>query len=80
MTNYFAGKNGIQLIISDLVMPLKSGKEACNEIRWVKFIFISGYPQDAVSCGEAFGSDADVIVRPIKARELLAKVKQYMDA
>jgi two-component system cell cycle sensor histidine kinase/response regulator CckA len=80
---YSAGKNDIQLVISDMVMPLKSGKAACDEIRridgTVKFIFISGYPHDAIRCGEAFGDNADVIVKPLKALELLAKVKQLMD-
>jgi signal transduction histidine kinase len=80
---FSAGKNDIQLVISDMVMPLKSGKAACDEIRridgTVKFIFISGYPQDAISCGETFGDNADVIVKPLKALALLAKVKQLMD-
>ena len=69
----------IDLIISDVVMPRKSGKAACDEIRQmserVKFIFVSGHADEVIEREGGLGADAQIIIKPILPYELLRKIK-----
>lgn len=75
------GKNRYDLIILDVMLPGKSGFEACSAIRSagnsrnIPVIFVSG-KEDVMDRVMAFqlGAD-DYIIKPFDPRELLARVK-----
>ena len=75
----FAARTGkIDLVVSDVCMPRKSGKVASEEIRKmsksVKFIFVSGHADEVIWRGEWFGPDFEIMAKPILPFELLQKI------
>jgi PAS domain S-box-containing protein len=81
----FAADSGkIDLVISDVVMPRKSGKTACDEIRQmsenVKFIFVSGHADVVMKREGELGTDVEIIAKPILPYELLKSVRALMPA
>jgi len=79
---FAARTDEIDLVISDVVMPRKSGKAASDEIRKmsarVKFIFVSGYAATVIEREGGFGADAEVLSKPIMPYDLLSKIKGHL--
>jgi CheY-like chemotaxis protein len=77
-------RNGrTDLVILDVVMSGKNGKEALDEImsidHRVKAIFMSGYTGDIV-IGKGIRSEAvDFVQKPVSLAELLSKVREVLD-
>ena len=75
-------KEEIELVISDVVMPRKSGKKACDEIRQmsesVKFIFVSGHANDVILREGELVTDVKIIAKPILPYELLKSIRVLM--
>jgi CheY-like chemotaxis protein len=75
-------KDEIQLVILDMVMPKKSGKDAWNEIRQIvstiKVIYVSGYAEDIIERQGGLGPDEVFIKKPVLPRELLRMVKEMI--
>jgi len=71
------------LLIIDLIMPKKNGKEAYEEISkinpQIKVLFISGYTRDVVLDKGIEGKEFDFIPKPLSPRELLQKVEEMLD-
>jgi len=74
------------LVLLDVMMPLKSGYEVCKRIRerpeWshVKVVMLSAKGRDAeVARGLETGADL-YITKPFSTRELVAKIKQLLGA
>ena len=84
----FANHKGkIDLVISDVVMPKKSGKAASDEIRKMsadmKFIFVSGHAEKVIRDEGLLGTDAEhseIIMKPILPFQLLQKIRDLLDA
>ena len=79
----FAARTGkIDLVISDVVMPRKSGKAASEEIRQmdnsVKFIFVSGHADDVIWREGGFGPNVEIMAKPILPFELLQKIMELL--
>ena len=76
-------KGEIDLIILDVVMPGKNGKEALDEITRsrprVKAIFVSGYTGDVVIDKGIESESVDFLHKPISVTALLAKVREVLD-
>lgn len=76
-------KDVIALLILDVVMPKKDGKEAYEAIRKVKpdirTIFASGYTGDVVFDKGVRDGAFDFISKPVRPDELLAKVRSVLD-
>lgn len=72
----------IELLLFDLIMPKKTGKEAYDEIRAVrpeiKAIFSSGYAPDMIRDKMHFGDDVTIVFKPVSPMELLRKVRQAL--
>ncbi|MFZ4855802.1 MAG: response regulator [Desulfuromonadaceae bacterium] len=79
---FTARKEEIELVISDIVMPRKSGKAASEEIRQsslsVKFIFVSGHANDVMWREGGFGADVQIIAKPILPFEMLRKIRELI--
>jgi len=75
--------DSIQLLLFDLIMPKKNGKEAYDEIRKIrpdlKIIFSSGYSADIVRDKASIGSEVSIIFKPVSPVELLKKVRSVLD-
>ena len=76
-------KDEIQLLIFDVIMPKKNGKQAYEEILKlrpdIKAIFISGYATEVISKHGIIEDDLHFISKPLSPSELLRKVREVLD-
>jgi len=80
---FIENKDEIQLLIFDVVMPKKNGKEAYDEIKdvrpGVKAIFISGYTEDMIHKKGILEEGLNFLSKPILPNELLRKIREVLD-
>ena len=73
----------IRLLILDVVMPKKNGKEVYTEIKRirsdVKVIFVSGYSADVIHKKGILEVGLNFISKPVSPDELLIKVRDVLD-
>jgi len=83
---YRAHKAGVDLVITDMVMPKISGMQLYETIRGaeppdkrVKVLFTSGYP--AADFRQSLAGDPDVafVTKPWTASELLGQIRQLLE-
>ena len=79
-----AHKDEIRLLLLDVIMPRRNGREAYEEIRRrspaVKACFLSGYASDVIQ-SRAFPDEAfQFIPKPVRPEELLVKVRELLDS
>jgi len=83
VSKYEEHKESIQLLLFDLIMPRKSGKEAYDAIREmnpdVKVLFASGYSPDIVQDKASLGKGTAIIFKPVSPMELLKQVRMVLD-
>lgn len=76
-------RDAIQLVVLDVIMPRKSGKDAYEEIRrtdpGIKALFVSGYTMDALTSKGLADTGADFIQKPVAPRDLVKKVREVLD-
>jgi signal transduction histidine kinase/FixJ family two-component response regulator len=76
-------KDEIQLVIIDMIMPKKSGKEAYDEIKavrpYVKVLFSSGYTGDRIDISSLGKEEFNFINKPVSPKDLLRKVRELLD-
>lgn len=74
---------GIDLLLLDLIMPKKNGREAYEEILRIrpdiKAIFMSGYAADLMRAKGALHAGVDLISKPVAPGELLRKVRETIE-
>jgi CheY-like chemotaxis protein len=79
----FKEHDDISLVLSDLVMPKKSGREMQDEIRKIKpgtkVVFISGYAADVLEKKGMFEEGTEIMIKPFKKEDLLAKIREVLD-
>ena len=72
----------IDLVVSDIVMPEMDGPTLLKELRKsspeLKFIFMSGYADDALSSLDS-GEEFAFLPKPFQLAELVSKVKELID-
>jgi len=73
----------INLVLADVMMPDIDGKEFCRIVRaekafeYIPIIFLSALSSvDDIATGMISGAD-DYLTKPVKIKELLAKIKEY---
>lgn len=75
--------DGIDLIISDVVMPNMDGPTLIKEVRQrrpdVKVIFISGYAEDDFRRKVDAGEEAHFLMKPFTLKQLASKVKDVLE-
>jgi PAS domain S-box-containing protein len=83
VNEFIGNRERIQLLLLDLIMPKKSGKDACDEIRKmgsdVRTIFISGYPPDVIQGKGLLEEGCDLIMKPVSPQILLRKIREVLD-
>jgi two-component system cell cycle sensor histidine kinase/response regulator CckA len=75
-------EGNVDLVVSDVVMPEMDGPTLLKELRRrdpnVKFIFVSGYAEDAFAKSLPEGPTPDFLPKPFTLKQLVAAVKQTM--
>lgn len=83
VAKFRARSAGIDLLLLDLIMPKKNGREAYEEILKirpdVKAIFMSGYAADLMRAKGALHSDVELVSKPLAPGELLKKVRETIE-
>ena len=76
-------KDSIKLLVSDLIMPKKNGKEVYEAIRKVmpdmKVLFVTGYDDNVIGKIDIRKGKFDYIIKPVSPVELLEKVREALD-
>jgi len=80
---FMANKDRIRLLLLDVVMPRKNGKEVFDKVRIfkpdVRALFMSGYAEDVLHQKGLLDIAQGVIVKPVKIDELLKKMRKVLD-
>ncbi len=83
ITKFKENRERINLIILDMIMPKKSGREAYEEIRKIspdiRTLFASGYTLDIINRNELLDEAMDFILKPVSSKDLLRKVREILD-
>ena len=73
----------VSLVLSDVVMPKKTGREIYEEIKELKpdvrIIFISGYTADIIHNKGIQETDIDFVTKPFSKNALLRKIREVLD-
>ena len=79
INKFKAHKNEIQLVLLDVIMPNRNGKEAYEEIKKIrpdiKVLFMSGYPADIIQKHDIIEKGFAYIEKPASPTKLLRKIK-----
>jgi two-component system, cell cycle sensor histidine kinase and response regulator CckA len=77
-----AHKDEIQLVLLDVIMPNRNGREAYEEIKKIrpdiKVLFMSGYPADIIHKHEIVEKGFAYIEKPASPTKLLKKIREAL--
>ena len=83
ITKYMENRERISLVLIDMIMPKKNGKEVGDAIRAVspliKIVFTSGYTMDILNSQELIDDGFELLHKPYRPQELLIKVREILD-
>jgi PAS domain S-box-containing protein len=83
IAKFLERQHDINLLILDVIMPKKNGKEVYEEIRklrpGVKALFTSGYSAEIIHTKGILEEGTDFISKPMQPDELLKKVRESLD-
>ncbi|GAW68039.1 calcium-binding protein [Geoanaerobacter pelophilus] len=75
--------NEVQLVILDVIMPKRNGKEAYEDISRIrpgaKALFMSGYTADIITDSLIKGDPRHFVSKPICINDLMGKVRDLLD-
>jgi CheY-like chemotaxis protein len=73
----------IDIIVTDVIMPLMSGPELAARIRkrnpGVRLLYVSGYTSDQLRSQTELGADATLLPKPFTSDGLLRKIREVLD-
>ena len=76
-------KDDIQFLITDVIMPKKSGKEVYEAIKRmspdIKALFLSAYSEEMLQNEIAFIKGINFMSKPVKPYDLLRKIREILD-
>ena len=79
----FKEHDDISLILSDVIMPRKNGKEMFDELKrikpGIKVIFITGYSADIIQSKGLNDEGVNFLTKPFDKIELLQKTREVLD-
>lgn len=80
---FIENRDKIDILLIDLIMPKKNGREAYEEILKVKpdvkAMFLSGYAADTMRARGMIGAGMEFTSKPVAPGELLKKVREILD-
>jgi PAS domain S-box-containing protein len=83
LEQFRANKDRIHLILVDVIMPRKNGREVYNEAKQLKpdlkALFTSGYPADFIQKEGVLEEELNFISKPTSVQDLLKKVREVLD-
>jgi PAS domain S-box-containing protein len=81
---FLAHSDSIGLILMDMIMPKKNGKDAYEEIcrlqPGVKVLYSSGYTADFIQNRGVSDEEVELIMKPVQPLQLLRKVREMLDS
>ncbi|MBI5632900.1 MAG: DUF3365 domain-containing protein [Nitrospirae bacterium] len=84
LDKFMANKETISLLVLDMIMPRKNGKEAYEEIRKIrrdiKVLFASGYTADIMQKKGIHEAGPEFITKPFSPIDLLRKIREILDS
>jgi CheY-like chemotaxis protein len=76
-------KDEIQLLLLDVIMPKRNGREVYDEIRKtrpdIRVIFVSGYPADFIATKGIIEEGLNFIAKPLPPNQLLKKIREMLN-
>jgi PAS domain S-box-containing protein len=76
-------RDQVRLLLSDLIMPKKNGRETCAGIMKlkpdIKTIFMSGYTSDIIARKGILDPGIHLLLKPLHPADLLAKIREVLD-
>ena len=83
IVQFIKNKDNIGLVMLDMIMPKKSGKETYDAIKEIRpearFLFLSGYTADRLDTGTLTSEDVSIISKPVSPKDLLHKLREILD-
>jgi PAS domain S-box-containing protein len=84
VVNKFSGADHIDLVVLDVVMPKKNGKEVVEEIQKthpdVNVLFMSGYTADIIHHKGLADKGINFISKPMQQDNLLRKIREVLES
>ncbi|MBI3593257.1 MAG: response regulator, partial [Nitrospirae bacterium] len=81
---YDDNKDRIDMIILDVVMPRKNGKEVYDHIKEVnrdsKVLFMSGYTKDILTSRGIYEEGLAFISKPLEIRNLMLNIRNVLNS
>jgi len=81
---FIANQDRVDLIIVDVVMPKRNGKEVYDVIKAikpdVKVLFTSGYTRDIIFDKGLYDTSVNFLAKPLSPQELLQKIYELMSS
>ncbi|MRR05711.1 MAG: response regulator [Deltaproteobacteria bacterium] len=75
--------NTVQLLLLDVIMPKKNGKEVYEDCRRIKpeikVVFMSGHPYDVITRQGFAAGEISFIAKPLTPGDLLGSVRKVLD-
>ncbi|MEW6740993.1 MAG: response regulator [Nitrospirota bacterium] len=82
IAKYNERRDSIDMVILDVVMPKKNGKEVYDYIRTIepdiKAIFISGYTEDILTSKGVYEEGLMFLSKPLEIQTLMPKIKKIL--
>jgi signal transduction histidine kinase len=83
VNKFGADADRIRLLLLDVIMPRKNGKETYDEIRRlkpdIKVLFLSGYAADILDKKGVIDEGLECILKPVSPDKLLNKIREILD-
>ena len=83
VNKFMVDRGRINLLLLDVIMPKKNGKEVYEKIRIfepaVKAIFLSGYPEEVMHKKGLLEKGFSYLLKPIAMEDLLRRVRAVLD-
>jgi two-component system cell cycle sensor histidine kinase/response regulator CckA len=83
LEKFMSRKDDIDIVVLDVVMPGKNGKEVHDRIQKIRpgtrVLFTSGYSSEIVKSKGLVEGDYDFIEKPHTPLKLLSKLREMMD-
>ncbi len=80
---FMANRGAIKLLLLDVMMPKKNGKEVYDKIRIfepdIRTLFLSGYSADIMSQKGLLENGLNFLYKPVPMNDLLRKVREILD-